>query len=290
MTDPDVLKRLASVRPRIADQTLEVFDNTERAELLASMLSSSAIDPAKSKRPFTPRHRTTGAVVGVAAAACATVVALLVIPTNPPNAAATTLAKAVAVFSNTDEGVIYTQQVLHEVKNGTIQKTDIWQDPANAHHFRAVSNLPHGVMAEFGEFVQNGRVMGVNVEFDEGTVFISPALESQPQLAPDDLKVSLEAEERAGTVAILGRQAVDGVPTIHLIGHTKLGQESFWINPTDYHVVRYQIEFHGFIAAGNVQWLPPTPGNLALVNVTPPPGFKVVVQNRPPPDSSSKLG
>jgi hypothetical protein len=66
------------------------------------------------------------------------------------------------------------------------------------------------------------------------------------------------------------------VYTVHLSGSTKQAQTDLWIDPVDYHLIRIKVRFsNGYQAIADVQWLAPTPANLALLNVTVPSGFTV---------------
>lgn len=71
-----------------------------------------------------------------------------------------------------------------------------------------------------------------------------------------------------------GRADGRRVDAIEMTGES--GHITVWVDPAAYLPVRLDL---GQIIQTNFQWLPPTPANLALVNVPVPAGFRQV----PPP-------
>jgi hypothetical protein len=84
-----------------------------------------------------------------------------------------------------------------------------------------------------------------------------------------------------GTLAVVGRQRVDGVDAIELTSRPQsLISETIWVSPGTYLPVRVVVRFPPGLAGSqqtvNITWLPPTAQNLAKLTVPIPAGFRQV--------------
>ncbi len=80
-----------------------------------------------------------------------------------------------------------------------------------------------------------------------------------------------------GAFSVACRQPVNGMDTIKIV--SKQGMITLWVNPHSYLPVRLILASGALHSRTDFRWLPPTPANLAELNVTVPAGFTQV----PPP-------
>jgi hypothetical protein len=102
-------------------------------------------------------------------------------------------------------------------------------------------------------------------------------------LSGGDQAAALRAALSCGDYTMAGTHLVDGVQTVELeqVPSAALQfQMTFWVDPASYLPVRSVATFEGPGMAGRAQvdyrWLPPTPANVADLDVTIPPGFTEV--------------
>jgi len=79
---------------------------------------------------------------------------------------------------------------------------------------------------------------------------------------------------------VAGKQVVGGVDALKITASS--GPLTLWVNPATYLPMR--LEAGGLQT--DFQWLPPTPANLAMLNMPAPAGFHQV----PPPASGASNG
>jgi len=283
MATPDTLEQLAAARPEITRQTSVVMDAEMRSQLQASIVASATRPLRTARSPRSSRRRAVFAVVGLAVCVGLAAVVLAVVPRHPQNAAATILANAVSALARPDVGVVVAHQVQYGPKGIAPLESTNWEDPRNHSHFRMEIAGPQ--RSEVGGYVENGKAEIITVNFDNRSAFIVPAgpLSTSVPYAPT--QAQLQDAQRAGDLSVVGHQSVDGVNTVHLTGTSKRSQNDLWIDPVNYHLVRIEVRFsNGYRVVANIQWLPPTPANLALLNVTVPSGFTVTqLPSRPAP-------
>jgi hypothetical protein len=131
-------------------------------------------------------------------------------------------------------------------------------------------------MSEVGGFVKGGKAETISVNFDNRSAFITPAGSFPSSVPYAPTQSQLQAAQRAGDLRVVGHQLVDGVNTVHLSELAQRDQTQLWIDPVDCHLVRIEVRFsNGYQTIADVKWLPPTPANLALINVTVPSGFTI---------------
>jgi len=275
MATPDALEQLAAARPEITRQTTVVMDAEMRSQLRTSIVASSMTRRLRTGRSPRNRHRrSVFAVAGLAVCVGLAALVLAVVPRPPQNAAATILAKAESAWAGPDVGVVVAHQVQYGPKGMTPLASTSWEDPRDHSHFRMeIAGPPR---SEVGGYVEHGNAEIISVNFDNRSAAIMPAgpLSTSVPYAPT--QTQLRDAQRAGDLSVVGHQSVDGVNTVHLNGTTARAQTDAWIDPVDYHLVRIEVRFsNGYRVVADVQWLRPTPANLALLNVTVPPGFTV---------------
>jgi hypothetical protein len=91
-------------------------------------------------------------------------------------------------------------------------------------------------------------------------------LSGGPNAWPDFIRAQLAC----GAYTLAGRQAVGGVDAIKITASS--GHLTLWVNPATYLPMRLQ---DGGLQT-DFQWLHPTPGNLAMLNMPVPAGFHQV--------------
>jgi hypothetical protein len=113
-------------------------------------------------------------------------------------------------------------------------------------------------------------------------VSISPVL---PLQTDNDPVVAFQQALKAGTATVIGHRSLNGRDTILLrvkalsnkAGDTgaALPPDLVWLDSSSYLVVQTQSfdETTGSPVVQHISWLSPTPGNLALLTLTPPAGF-----------------
>lgn len=275
MATPDMLEQLAAARPEITGQTSVVMDAEMRSQLRASIVASSTTRPLRTARsPRSSRLRAVFAVASLAVCVGLAAVVLAVVPRHPQNAAATIVAKAVSASAGPDVGVVVAHQVQSGPKGVTPLESTIWEDPNSRLHFRMEIAGP--LRSEVGGYVENGKAEIISVNFDNRSASIMPAAPRPLRLPYVSTQAQLQNAQRTGDLSVVGHQSVDGVNTVHLTGATTRARTDLWINPVNDRLVRIEVRFsNGYRVVADVQWLPPTPSNLALLNVTVPPGFTV---------------
>jgi outer membrane lipoprotein-sorting protein len=274
MATPDTLEQLAAARPEITGQTTVVMDAEMRTLLRASIVESatSSLGTARSRR--NSRRRTVFAVASLAVCIGLVAIVLTAVPRHPQNAAATILAKTVSALAEPDVGVVVAHQVQYGPKGIAPTASTFWQDPRDRYHFRmAIAEPP---VSEVGGYVENGKAETISVNFDNRSALIMPADPLSSSVAYAPTQTQLENAQQAGDLSVVGNQSVDGVGTVHLFGTTTKARTDLWIDPVDYQLVRIEVRFsNGYRVVADIHWLPPTPANLALLNVTVPSGFTV---------------
>jgi hypothetical protein len=97
---------------------------------------------------------------------------------------------------------------------------------------------------------------------------------------PREMAAQLRTELSCGDLKIVGSGTAGGVPAVELSGNFNgSGTLTYWVNATTYLPFRFTAADGGPTLQMNLQWLPPTAANLALLNVSIPAGFTQV----PPP-------
>lgn len=84
----------------------------------------------------------------------------------------------------------------------------------------------------------------------------------------------IHSQLACGAYTVAGKQTLGGVDALRITGSS--GQFTLWVNPVTYLPMRLQA---GGLMQINFQWLPPTPANLAMLNMPVPASFQQV----PPP-------
>lgn len=209
--------------------------------------------------------------VGVAA------IVFAVVPNHPPSAAAAILAKTVSALASPDVGVVVAHQVESGPKGVSPSFTTVWLDPNDSLRFRlTTAGLGLGDSEE-GGYVEAGKAETISVNFANRSAFITPAVPHSSRELYSITEGQLQAAQRSGDLKVVGSQRVNGVNTVHLSGSNNRARVDIWINPVDYHLVRVRVRFSdGYQTVQNVRLLPPTPANMALLNVTVPSGFTVM--------------
>jgi hypothetical protein len=82
----------------------------------------------------------------------------------------------------------------------------------------------------------------------------------------------IHSQLACGAYTVAGKQALGGVDALRITGSS--GQFTLWVNPVTYLPMRLQ---EGGLIRINFQWLPPTPANLAMLNLAVPASFHQVV-------------
>jgi hypothetical protein len=106
---------------------------------------------------------------------------------------------------------------------------------------------------------------------------------------PATVSRALRAAISCGTLAVAGRQRVDGIDAIKLTSPAQSPAfETVWVSPGTYLPVRVVVRSYGphhgvflndqlvLLATADITWLPPTPQNLARLTVPVPAGFRRV--------------
>ncbi len=283
MASPDMLEQLAAARPEITRQTTVVMDGEMRSRLRASIVEASTSPLRTARSPRNSRRRTVFAVASLAVCVGLAAVVLAVVPRHPQSAAATILAKAVSASVGPDVGVVVAHQIQYGPKGITPLASTSWEDPRDHSHFRMeIAGPPR---SEVGGYVENGKAEIISVNFDNRSASIMPAGSLSTSVPYAPTQTQLQDAQRTGDLSVVGHQSVDGVHTVHLTGTTAKARTDLWIDPVDYHLVRIEVRFtNGYRVVADVQWLPPTSANLALLNVAVPSGFTVTqVPSRPAP-------
>ena len=282
MANLDPFEQLAAARPEITSQTTAVMDAETRSALRTSIVESATVPLKAGRSPRSNRRRTVFATASLAVCAGLAAIVLAVVPDHPESAAATILAKTVSALEGPGVGVAIAHQVQYSPNGSAPLESTAWQDPRNRYHFRIEISGPP--MSEVGGYLEEGKAEIISVNFDNRSASIMPT-GSRPSSVPyAPTQTQLQAAER-WNLRVVGHQSVDGVNTVHLRGSTKRARTELWIDPVDYHLVRIEIRFsNGYQTIADVQWVPPTPANLALLNVTVPSGFTVTqIPSRPEP-------
>jgi hypothetical protein len=99
--------------------------------------------------------------------------------------------------------------------------------------------------------------------------------------SPPALAAQIRAEQACGMLKVVGHSYVDGVYTVKLTGTASKITQTYWINQSTYLPVRLETSWgpvgpHSTVSVADVQYLPPTKANLALLKVHIPAGFKRV--------------
>jgi hypothetical protein len=89
---------------------------------------------------------------------------------------------------------------------------------------------------------------------------------------PNAWPAFIHSQLACGAYTVAGRQALGGVDALRITGSS--GQFTLWVNPVTYLPMRLQ---EGGLIRINFQWLPPTPANLAMLNLAVPASFHQVV-------------
>jgi hypothetical protein len=82
----------------------------------------------------------------------------------------------------------------------------------------------------------------------------------------------IHSQLACGAYTVAGKQALGSVDALRITGSS--GQFTLWVNPVTYLPMRLQ---EGGLIRINFQWLPPTPANLAMLNLAVPASFHQVV-------------
>jgi len=98
---------------------------------------------------------------------------------------------------------------------------------------------------------------------------------------PSTVATALRAAVSCGTLAVAGRQRVDGIEAIELTSRPASPvSETIWVNPDTYLPVRVVSHLatgqSGLWQTADITWLPPTAQNLARLTVPVPAGFRQV--------------
>jgi hypothetical protein len=275
MTTSDAIEQLSAARPELARQTRFVMDDEMRAALRTSIIESTEVSKNTYRSSAMGRHRTVATSVGVAVCAAIAAIVLVVVPDHPQNAAAAVVAKALTALQSQDVGVLVSHQIDYGSHNSPPSVSITWQDPRRSYHFR--TDIPGPPKSEVGGYVESGHPKIISLNFSNRSAVITPVANVSSYVPYAPTKAQLQAAQRAGNLAVVGRQSVAGHNTIHLRGFSRMGQMDLWIDSMDYHLVRTELRLtNGQHLIINVQWLPPTPANLSLLNVTVPRGFTVV--------------
>lgn len=274
MATPDTLEQLAAARPEITRQTTVVMDAQMRSRLRDSILDSETHPLRTARSPRNSRRRSMFAVAGLAVCVGLAATVLAVVPGHPQGAAATILAKAVSASVAPDVGVVVAHQVQYGPNGVAPLESTNWADPRDPHHFR--TEIVGPLRSDVGGFLKNGKAETISVNFDNRSAFITPAGPRSSSVPYAPTQTQLQNAQRAGDLRVAGHELVDGVNTVHLNGNSARAQTDLWIDPVDYHLARIEVRFsNGYRVLADVQWLPPTPANLALLDVTVPSGFTV---------------
>jgi hypothetical protein len=139
-------------------------------------------------------------------------------------------------------------------------RQEVYVDYQNKTWWRAVQYLPGGTPAPTTVWTCSN---------DKRNEMIG-----NPYQAADQLRTALSC----GQLKVVGSGTVGGVATVKLSGdfdsHVAV---TYWVNATTYVPFRFTLAASGGLALReNLQWLPPTPANLARVNVPIPAGFTQV--------------
>ena len=99
--------------------------------------------------------------------------------------------------------------------------------------------------------------------------------------APATVATAVRNAIACGTLAVAGRQRVDGIEAIELTSRPdSLISETIWVSPGTYLPVRVVVRFPPGLPGGqqtvNITWLAPTAQNLARLTVPIPAGFRQV--------------
>ena len=266
---PDPLERLTAARPAIATRGARVLDETQRAALLGSILST----PPKATSPPTAGHRRRRPWVFVSGAvvAAVVVVALLVAPLHSSDASAVIVARATATLDGHTSGVLVT----HERQYGARPtEVDGWFDAHDTHRFRLEFFNPPGPPEVEGEYVLDSHVVSVTLNpTDRVATILTLPLASAAGAPPQGSVSKIRALLRSGALTVAGHQRVDGKNTLRVTGHIGHDRLEVWIDATTYEIVRSQDIEHGVRSVENLTWLPATGANLALLTVPIPPGY-----------------
>ena len=108
-----------------------------------------------------------------------------------------------------------------------------------------------------------------------------PAIGSSAGSLPSTVARDLRNAVSCGTLAVAGRQRVDGVEAIELASRPgSLISETIWVSPGTYLPVRVAVRpargQPGRWQTADITWLPPTAQNLAKLTVPIPAGFRRV--------------
>lgn len=154
-----------------------------------------------------------------------------------------------------------------------------------------------GRLAEENMFrITHGRESGVVVDYsgrdwyrylDQGTVPSMPANGCAPRglilnlVQAREWPSYIRATLACGRITLAGQARIDGAETIRIVATARsepgrraaaAGRLTMYVSPSSYLPVR--IDWLG--TRVDLSWLPPTPANLAKLNVTIPPGFEQI--------------
>jgi hypothetical protein len=105
-----------------------------------------------------------------------------------------------------------------------------------------------------------------------------PGFGASASSRPTTVATALRAAVSCGTLAVAGRQRVDGTEAIELTSRPGSPiAETVWVSPGTYLPVRMVIRLGQVLRqAADITWLPPTAQNLARLTVPVPAGFRQV--------------
>lgn len=107
-----------------------------------------------------------------------------------------------------------------------------------------------------------------------------PGTSTYASSLPATVATELRAAVSCGSLAVAGRQTVDGVEAIELKSRSGSPiSETIWVSPSTYLPVRVVVSstgLPGFRQTADFAWLPPTAQNLASLTVPVPAGFRKV--------------
>lgn len=112
---------------------------------------------------------------------------------------------------------------------------------------------------------------------------------------PTQLEAGIREALRCGQLLMAGTEQVEGVSTIKLVpsrarmrGTGMKSPVTLWVNSSNYLPVRWRSDGrYAPHTVYDIEWLPPTPANLARLTVNPPPGFRYA--SGPPPEAGPKI-
>jgi hypothetical protein len=163
---------------------------------------------------------------------------------------------------------------------GDILRGETWGDPTTHTDRGIVYHLNGTAEREFVTVVSGGQSRMTVVQYDTHTYRqqTDPATNGEnagrTMVNPVDIRRWMSDRSLYG-VTIVGTEQVDGVSTLHLRIQSENSPdiENLWVDDTSYEVVRQVRTMGGITFQADVEWLPRTPENLALLTLVPPTGF-----------------